>query len=96
MPVATNRGKCSVMEIRSGVPLPKKQVSKSRGWAKTANRYPFLDMQSGDSFEVRCADGDLKRLMNSLNNCRKWYQDKTGWKFALRVTPHGIGVWRTE
>ena len=68
----------SVVEVEIGVPLP---VMK--------RRYPYADMEIGDSFLV--VDGKLQLVCNYNYRANKKY----GRKYIARKEADGIRVWRT-
>ena len=77
-------------KIEKGIQLP------DRAFGFGQRKYPFAEMEPGDSFFVPCEDDKKKRtaLRNSImGSCRR----KKGWgKFATRNVKGGIRVWRVE
>jgi len=72
-------------KIEKGVPLPPKGTGRKNGTYK----YPFRDMEVGDSFFVPITDR------------KQWFSTAAmkalpGWKFAQRKVTGGIRVWRVE
>lgn len=68
-------------KIEKGVPLPKKLSQNAR--------YPFAEMEVGDSFFIPNA----KRLMTA-GSISQYCTKKTGKKFSSRREGNGIRVWR--
>jgi hypothetical protein len=71
-------------EIRTGIELPK---ISNRGRAG-ASKYPFAQMEIGNSFIV--TDRTARTVRSAVNAFQKRYEAK----FAVRVTEDGVGVWR--
>jgi hypothetical protein len=69
----------SNVEVESGVPLPVER-----------RRYPYAEMQVGDSFVVR--EVSLQVVCNANYRTGK----KLGRKFVARKVEDGVRVWRTE
>lgn len=66
------------MKVEKGIPMPV--------------RYPFAEMEVGDSFEV---PENVKRTAVSVS--AKRYGDKHGMKFTVRLTPERkFRCWRVE
>jgi hypothetical protein len=81
----------AAIKIEKGIPLPPGRGGPSRV------KYPFKDMEVGDSFVALLADSsaaDLLRLQGSLGNCAKAAIGPS--KIATRKLPDGSGfrVWR--
>lgn len=70
------------IEIEKGVPIP-------HPYSKRTPKYPWRDMEIGDSF---IAHG-IKSAA-SLNTPRAAAQTNTGYKFLVSTTPDGVRVWR--
>lgn len=79
------------IEVKSNVPLPTR--GSGRDW-KT--KYPFARMDVGDMFEIE--DPDSKKAATRLQSAGRNFAKRTGlpWKFAVRTTPKGAGIWRVE
>lgn len=75
------------MKIDKNVPMPK---------AKAKLKYPFNEMQVGDSFEVPCTEEERKSLQIKLASSSGMYGRKHGAKFTTRQSDNGIRIWRTE
>lgn len=67
-------------KIESGIPIP----------AHGKSKYPWLDLEIGQSFEVPGAKHST--LGSSASLAGKRY----GRKFTARATGSGVRVWRTE
>ena len=57
---------------------------------KTGPKYPYDQLELGDSFYLE--GGDLSKLCNA--NYREWR--RTGKKFTARKVENGVRVWRIE
>ncbi len=82
-----------MFKIEEGIPLPPR-ASRGPGESK----YPFVDMDIGDSFLVvaNTKEGETvekvrNRMTQACNKASKRYDVK----FAARVTADGVRVWRT-
>jgi len=84
--------KTTKFKIREGIKLPKKESYR---------KYPFSDMEIGDSFIV----GKYSRYLmtNCLNAARNWAkQSDRNWEFAARKIEYEksgtytIGIWRVS
>lgn len=71
------------IEIEKGIPIP--LYAGQRG---TAAKYPWKDMNVGDSFFVEGAD--TKQMSSAVYGVSK----RTGFKFACRSVDGGTRVWR--
>lgn len=89
----------SSFKIEKGVPLAKKTV-QPRGFAP--GKYPFEDMEVGDSFFYPATDGDSarKRMAASTLNYgkrrAKWFPGEAPRKYSIRSVEGGLRVWRVE
>lgn len=70
----------SDMKIEKGVPMPKN---------KRATKYPFAEMEVGDSFYVEPDNG-------SIHAAASWYGKRNNKKFATRKEGEGRRIWRIE
>lgn len=58
-------------------------------------KYPWVQMQVGDSFVVPCEPAERKKLHISVGASARNYSTKNpGYKFSLRTELAGIRVWR--
>jgi len=76
-------------KVEKGVPLP------SRGpYRRKESPYPLDGMEVGDSFLVPCKEGEKTATVRARirHYCRR---NSTDSKYAIRVLPEGIRVWRT-
>lgn len=73
------------MRIERGVPIPAPVRGRGR-----RSRYPFDDMQPGDSFEAAGAKA------GSLQQAARRVAMRTGWRFTTRQTETGARCWRVE
>lgn len=69
------------IKIESNIPIPE---------SKTGPKYPFAQMEVGDSFF--CASGLSDQLRNSLRNNAYRFKPKS---FVIRKVDGGLRVWRT-
>lgn len=81
-------------KIEKGIPIPHNRGKKSK--------YPFFDMEIGDSFEVKVVgDKTPEKLAMSIRNCyynivRNNKQLKE-WKFTIKVMDEEtVRCWRTN
>lgn len=74
------------MKIDKDVPMPK---------AKAKLKYPFNEMNVGDSFEVPCTKEESKAMQIKLASSSGMYGRKYGAKFTTRQSENGIRIWRT-
>jgi hypothetical protein len=75
-------------KIEHGIPLP-----TARGCIR---KYPFMELQIGDSFFVPCQDGEdpritFRRVQGQTYN-QQWRLKK---RFAIRTMKKGVRIWRT-
>ena len=74
-------------KIEKGVPVSKPQTGVKKGTTK----YPFPEMEVGDSFFV---NHSLERMCNAAN---KWkHATNSTFKFTTRKVAGGVRVWRIE
>lgn len=73
------------MEIDKGIPIP------SGAGRQGGRKYPFADMEIGDSvfFEGSASYG-------KEHNAARVYGRRTGKKFTARTTRGGVRIWRVE
>lgn len=79
--------------IEKGIPIPN---SYRKG---APNKYPFSQMEVGDSFFVPYKDhDDYVRLTKTIHSAFVYYKKTLEHKHAMRkiVQENGIRVWRTE
>lgn len=81
--------------IEKGIPIP---AAQPRG---AAVKYPFAQMEIGDSFFVpsvvkgdETADKAAERLKSSLSSHKRRAQKQTGFVLTVRVVDGGVRVWR--
>jgi hypothetical protein len=74
-----------VISIETGIPVPKVNTSSNHSRGK---KYPWLDMEVGDSFFV--PDMLIQLISNSVTGASK----RTGFKFTCRTVEGGVRVWR--
>lgn len=78
------------VKIEKGIPLPNNRIVRKP-------RYPFDEMEVGDSFFV-AADGlEVYRLHGRLNQQKSLSEaHKKGAVFTIRSVPGGVRVWRLQ
>jgi len=74
-----------MFEIRKNIPIP--TVRKAGG---RSAKYPFRDMEVGDSFEEAMSDAEAKQVQRAAAA----YARRNGVKFTTRRSDTGVGVWR--
>ena len=74
----------SEFKIESGIPIPKGGIGGKKGESK----YPFKQMQIGDSFFI------LFKKKTFTSPCA--YARQTGTKFTVRKIDDGFRVWRIK
>jgi hypothetical protein len=74
------------MKVEKNVPIPESANSM---------RYPWAEMEHGDSFLAECEEDDMDRLQNAIQTAGyRWLQrNRPGWKIVTRRTEEGIRVW---
>lgn len=70
-----------MFHVDKGLPIPH---------AATRQRYPWKEMDIGDSFFV--ADGNQKSIACAAYQATA----RLGWRFITRTVDGGIRVWRTQ
>lgn len=76
------------------------EIEKSSGPipARKTRKYPFLDMEVGDSFLIECSEEDMlktrQRLVGSVNSIIKYRGLER--KFATRKEEKGIRIYRSK
>lgn len=73
-----------MIEVEKNIPIPQK---KGR-----APKYPFSDMNVGDSFEV--VDAPKNTVLNAANQWSKRHNKKA--KFTIRFEDGKTRIWRTK
>jgi len=74
------------VKVDKGVPIPE----------TTAHlKYPWSDMEHGDSFEVECTEDTRDRVRNAISVAgHRWLgRNRPGWKIMTRSTEKGIRAW---
>lgn len=74
-----------MFEIRKNVPVP--PAGKAGG---RSAKYPFRNMEVGDSFEATMSDAEAKQVQRAATS----YARRNGVKFTTRRSATGVGVWR--
>jgi hypothetical protein len=71
--------------VETNVELP------TRKGGRSGSKYPFAQMDVGQSFLVGSADAKVTTLRSAIGAFMKGH---TGYKFAVRAVEGGIRVWR--
>jgi len=75
-------------EIKKGVPLPpSRQVGRGA-------KYPFLEMEVGDSFFHKLDGEDAATVQRRIYGAALYVGKKTGRVFTTRLFEEAVGVWR--
>jgi hypothetical protein len=58
-------------------------------------KYPWAEMDHGDSFEVECSEEQKNRVRNAVSVAgHRWLsRNRPGWKIMTRQTEKGIRAW---
>jgi hypothetical protein len=72
------------MKIDKGIPLAPFAIKKTK--------YPWRDMEAGDSFFVATETASIHTLRSAANQAARYH--KTG--YAVRSVGGGCRVWRTK
>ena len=79
----------SEFKLERGVPIPK-------GLRGDGRRYPWDDMEPGDSFVVTCPDGQsLATVRNRVSGCAYRAARRRGMVAVVRAEREGFRVWFT-
>jgi hypothetical protein len=73
-------------EIEKNVPVPPPRRVPGQ------YKYPFRELEVGDSFFVPEAVADINKVQASAGEARR----KTKWRFSVRRVEGGCRAWRTE
>lgn len=78
--------------IEKNIPLP----ARVRGTQGRRSKYPFAQMEVGDSFAITAIEQTAYKLRNSIGNCAiKWVQKNAPErKFSTRITGNTVRIWR--
>jgi hypothetical protein len=85
-----------MIKIDKNIPLPQRNLKGGKGSNKA--KYPFKNMQVGDSFLLKTLDTKAERHYQRvlMIGAFKDRLDMKGKKIATRSVPGGIRCWRTE
>ncbi len=76
------------MKIERNIPITK---------AKRASKYPFEDMEKGDSFFVRCGKKQIgSKRSNIYARMLAFWQDHQKTEFTIRSVDGGLRCWRLK
>lgn len=83
----------SRIHIEKGLPIPKLKGPGAK------NKYPWGEMEIGDSFSVKLSNNPDKIRLNLLNSAKNWskYNNKN-YKFKTRTIKEDgvVRIWRVE
>ena len=72
-------------ELDKNVPMP-----------KASSKYPFEDMDVGDSFFVADGDDENWKTLRKMRGASNWASKKfPDTKYSVRKVDNGVRVWRT-
>ena len=84
-----------MLKIDKNIPIPPK---RKENYHRGKRKYPFLEMQVGDSFFVECQQTPRARdhKIIQVNNVFRRYKKRHNLqiKITTRSVPEGIRVWR--
>lgn len=75
-----------MLTIDKNIPLPRHHLAGQR------KKYPFDQMEIGDSLFVQAAAGEVQSVQTSLLGAALRHKPM---KFATRQVPGGVRIWRT-
>lgn len=78
------------IRIEKGIPIP----PGGRAGKENA-RYPFADMEVGDSFFVAVEREVLRKRRNVLSSASNYWKKRGKGQFTIRAVDGGLRVWRT-
>ena len=79
--------------IEKNIPITPKNP---KFWRKPQLKYPFAQMEVGDSFFVECDKDDARNMQVNLGVMGRRENKSTGKKFTTRQSEGGVRVWRIE
>ena len=76
-------------KIEKGITIKNKEVKV---------KFPFKDMEVGDSFLFETKEKELTSARNIINSSFVYFRTKTNkdWKIATRKVENGLRVWRIK
>jgi hypothetical protein len=77
-----------MITIDKGIPVPTMRIRPSK--------YPWADMDVGDSFLVEATAEEMKARSASISRGATAAAKQLGRKFTVRKVDGGVRVWRTE
>lgn len=78
------------IQIEKDVPIPADD-------SRRVSKYPFRDMEVGDSFFVACENGNpAKAAIAVRSSAIIWGKRKGHRKFTTRIVEGGVRVWRIQ
>jgi hypothetical protein len=82
------------LPIERDIPIPPPAAGRG-GW-KHRRRYPWRQLQTGESFLVPLHGDDPYRLLRSLRTSAGELKGVDDRQFAMRIVEGGVRVWRTK
>ena len=76
-----------MFKIEKDIELPPQR------WGRGHVKYPFEDLEIGDSFLVPCTEDEMKKIAKRLPVLYGRHKPK---RFATRTMVDGVRCWRTE
>ena len=77
-----------MIKIDTGIKIwPKRRVKEG---VHGNTKYPLQYLKVGDSFLAS------RKTLQNIHTSLGWAKQRTGFRFATRMTPKGVQVWRTK
>jgi hypothetical protein len=76
------------IQIQKNIPMESTRETKSK--------YPFHEMEVGDSFFIKCDAETLTSKRSTVLSSSVYYGKSTGKKFKSRTYPEGFRIWRIK
>lgn len=77
------------IKIDKGVPVPESKSAK-------LGKYPWTDMQPGDSFLIASGDAPPHRTRENASAAANYAKRRFGWRLCTRGVEGGVRIWRIE
>lgn len=77
-----------MITIEKNVPIPPRREKPTK--------YPFADMEPGDSFLVQVDKDNFEKKILSMRMSSRKYSKAHGGQFTTRIVEGGVRCWRTE
>ena len=82
----------SEVEIEHDIPV----AAIQRGGGERHSKYPFADMQVGDSIFAPGEGDEFKRVYERVAKALTYWRKRIPGRFCLRRVDGGVRVWRLE